>query len=501
MRPAIPLPICRVDAVRAIENTVLGGASPPDLMERAGAAAAQFAIAHLLAGKRSVLVVAGPGNNGGDGFVVARHLLQAWHRVQVVFTGDATRLSGDARKAYDAWLATGQGVRLEAPREPIDLVVDALFGIGLTRDVEGRHAALIEWTNRQRAPVLALDVPSGLEADCGRVLGCAVRARHTATFIALKPGLLTLDGPDHAGDVHLFDLGLDVASMHADRGWVIGEDAVATALAPRARNTHKGSFGSLGVIGGAAGMTGAALLAGRAALHLGTGRTYVGLLDARGFQVDTSAPELMLRECEDTLALAHLNALVVGPGLGQTPPARSAVARALERNVPLVLDADALNLIGAHEALADVCRARVDGTLMTPHPAEAARLLRTTVAEVQKDRVGSAQALAQHYRACVALKGVGTVIATPDGPWYINTSGNPGLASAGMGDVLCGILGALLAQGVTAERALCAGVHLHGLAADACAHALGGEIGLTASEIAQSARRLLNAAVYGTRPD
>src|SRR5581483_10626448 len=292
------------------------------------------------------------------------------------------------------------------------------------------------------------------------------------------------------------DLGLDARSMHAQCGWVIGHDEIARLLPRRARNTHKGTYGSLGIIGGAAGMTGAALLAGRAALHLGTGRTYLGLLDAHELRIDPVQPELMLRECDDVVELAHLNTLVVGPGLGQSPPARAAVARALERNLPLVLDADALNLIGAHDALQDVCRARTAPTLMTPHPAEAARLLRTAVSDVQQDRVESAREIARHYRAAVALKGVGTVVAFPDSRWHINTSGNPGLASAGMGDVLSGILGAFLAQGADLRSALLAAVHLHGLAADATAEHLGGEIGLTASEVTLQARRLLNRAIY-----
>jgi len=489
------LPVYRVADIRAIEAAAAAGASP-GLMERAGRAAAQIASDRMLASGRSVLVVAGPGNNGGDGFVVARRLLQAWYRVSVVFTGDAARLPPDARAAHDAWLAAGGVIAPRLPEQPPDLVIDALFGVGLTRALDGRHAELVAWINRQATPVLALDIPSGLAADTGAVLGCAVRAARTVSFIALKPGLLTLDGPDHAGEVEVADLGLDVAALRPAVGRTIGHAALEQVLAPRMRNTHKGSFGSLGIIGGAAGMTGAALLAGRAALQLGAGRIYLGLL-RKELSVDALQPELMLREADEAVEMQHLDCLVVGPGLGQSPPARSAVARALERDLPLLMDADALNLLGAHDALQDVCRARKAATLLTPHPAEAARLLRSTTAVVQADRVASAVDLAQRFRASVALKGAGTVVAQPDGCWWINGTGNPGLASAGMGDVLSGICGALLAQGVEPYDALRAAVHLHGRAADARACALRGWIGMTASEVTAAARDLLNDAVYG----
>jgi hydroxyethylthiazole kinase-like uncharacterized protein yjeF len=492
------LPILSSDEVRAIEALAAPPADAPSLMQRAGLAAAELARDLLLRDKRSVLVLAGPGNNGGDGFVVARHLKSWWYQVAVVFAGDAGRLSPDARAAHDAWMESGGEVLADLPAGSFDLVIDALFGIGLQRELAGRHAELVGRVNLQGAPVLALDIPSGLHADTGRILGCAVRAQHTVTFIALKPGLLTLDGPDHAGEVHVRDLGLDVAGLQPVRGHLVPTALLAHLLAPRARNSHKGTFGSVGILGGAAGMTGAALLAGRAALCLGAGRTYVGLLGPDGPTVDPMQPELMLRGAEEIVEMRHLSCLVVGPGLGQSPPARSVVARALERELPLVLDADALNLLGAHEALAEVCAARSSPTLLTPHPAEAARLLGSATADIQADRIRSATSATERYRASVALKGVGTVVSAPTGAWWINTTGNPGLASAGMGDVLSGLIGALLAQGAPAQEALLAAVHLHGLAADACVDQVGGPIGLTASEVTLAARRILNAWIYGT---
>jgi hydroxyethylthiazole kinase-like uncharacterized protein yjeF len=491
------LPVLSSAEVRAVEAMVAAQPDAPNLMERAGLAAAELARDLVLAGKRSVLVVAGPGNNGGDGFVVARHLKSWWYQVKVVFVGERDGLGGDAGAAYDAWRDAGGEVLPDLPAGRFDLVIDALFGIGLQRELSGRHAELVERINAQRGAVLALDIPSGLEADTGRVLGCAVRAQHTVTFIALKPGLLTLDGPDQAGSVHVCSLALDVDALRPASGRLLPTALLRDVLLPRARNSHKGTFGSVGILGGAAGMTGAALLAGRAALYLGAGRTYVGLIGTRDAALDMVQPELMLREADEVVEMRHLNCLVVGPGLGQSPPARSAVARALEREVPLVLDADALNLIAAHDALGEVSAARTSATLFTPHPAEAARLMRTDTTAVQSDRIQAAVTLSERFGASVALKGAGTIVSARSGSWRINTSGNPGLASAGMGDVLSGIVGALVSQGAAPHDALLAGVHLHGLAADACIRHVGGPLGLTASEVTSAARRLLNGFIYG----
>ena len=243
-------------------------------------------------------------------------------------------------------------------------------------------------------------------------------------------------------------------------------------------------------------MYGAALLAGRAALKLGAGRVYVGLLDVSELRVDPVQPELMLREADEVLSMAGLSCLVLGPGLSRSDRAKSCVGRALELPLPLVIDADALNLLAEDHALQATCRTRKAPTLLTPHPAEAGRLRQASTADVQRDRLAAARALAQQYAAVVALKGAGTVIAAPDERFYINTSGNPGLASAGMGDVLSGILGALLSQGAGEEMAMCAGVHLHGAAADHLYVTQGGPIGITGSEVTDAARALLNRAIY-----
>lgn len=491
-------PVYLTSDVRAIETTAAAAPDAPALMERAGLAAANLAREVAGGNGKPVLIVAGPGNNGGDAFVVARHLKQWWFNVTVVFAGDESRLSNDASQALRAWRAVGGATRPDLPRDgDWGLVVDGIFGIGLEREISGRYGEWIAAVNGINAPVLALDTPSGLHSDSGRVVGAAVRADHTVTFIALKPGLLTLDGPDHCGELHVETLDLDSRAVQPARGFLIGADVLTTVLAPRRRNTHKGDYGSIGVIGGDHGMVGAAFLAGRAALKTGAGRVYLGLIAREAPGVDPEQPELMVRNTDELLKLPHLDCLAVGPGLGQTPDAAFCLGIALASPLPLVIDADALNLIGADVDLANQTRSRGPDTLMTPHPAEAARLLGVTTREVQRDRVGAATTLAASFNSFVVLKGSGSICAIPDGTWHINPSGNPGMASAGMGDVLTGILAALLAQGADAKTALLAGVYLHGAAADALVAAGRGPIGLAAGELIDSARRLLNAAVMG----
>jgi hydroxyethylthiazole kinase-like uncharacterized protein yjeF len=455
-------PIYLTQDVRRIEQA---NAALP-LMERAGAAAAELAMSLLPDTGKDVLVLAGPGNNGGDAKVVARILKEKFYRVTLAET--AQQIPGDTR-----W----------------NLVVDGLFGIGLARPVEGDYAKLIDVANAQNCPVLALDIPSGIDSDTGRVLGRAVRATHTITFIALKPGLLTLDGPDHCGQLTVADLALPATPQEIPRGWLAEPAAFANVLRRRPKNFHKGMAGSLGIVGGAAGMSGAALLAGRAALKLGAGRVYVGMLEP--LAVDTDAPELMLRHPDDVLGL-DLDAIAIGPGLGASERAETLLGAALASDIPCVLDADALNLIAENADLRKSCARRTSDTLLTPHPAEAARLLAETTAHVQSDRLKAARVLSANLNAHVVLKGNGSIIVARDGHWFINTSGNPGMASAGMGDVLSGFLGALLAQKYTGESALVLGTQLHGCAADECVRAGAGPVGLTANELIEPARRLWN---------
>jgi hydroxyethylthiazole kinase-like uncharacterized protein yjeF len=491
--------------IREIEQLAATLPGPPTLMEKAGLATAEVARDKLLTHDRvNVLVLAGPGNNGGDAFVAARHLRAWWFRVTLVFAGERAGLSVDAQRALDAWLAADGEIFPEIPEDKKwDAVVDGLFGIGLDRrggrDLTGRYADLVNAVNGMHLPVLAIDVPSGLGSDTGNVQGVAIKAAMTVTFIGLKPGLFTGSGPDYCGRIFLRDLDLDVASLKHANSWIMDRTGAQKLLLPRRpANSHKGMFGSVGIVGGAAGMIGAALLAGSAALKLGAGRVYLGLIAGDALGVDTAQPELMLRPIEALFKLGNLNCLVVGPGLGSEPNARFWLGCALESKLPLVLDADALNLIATYARVSGVLRERTAPSILTPHPAEAARLLGVDISTVQNDRMGAAAELAARFKCCVVLKGAGSICAMPDSRRFINTSGNSGLSSAGTGDILSGITGALLAQGARPEDALLLAVYLHGAAADALLEQLGGPVGMTASEITRAARSLLNDWIYHT---
>ena len=486
-------PIYTCAGIRALETKALGGPTRP-LMQAAGAAAAEFIRRHLPDTAKRILMVAGPGNNGGDAFEAAVHLRRAFLQVDMVFAGSPDALSPDARAALALWTDAGGGLLADIPPQGRwDLAVDGLFGIGLSRPLEGRFASLVDRINSLGVPVIALDIPSGLNADTGAVMGVAVRATHTLTFIALKPGLLTLDGPDHCGNLELADLGLDAESIAPAPGRLLDERCVRAALAPRRLNFHKGLAGSVAVIGGARGMTGAALIAGRAALRLGAGRVYVGLLDADALSVDVDAPELMFRSASD--AIEPATAIAIGPGLGTDATALALLGKAIAADLPLVLDADALNLIAKDDSLAQRVARRAAPTLATPHPAEAARLLGSSTGEVQSDRLAAAGRIARSLNAHVVLKGNGSVIAPPDGMFRINPTGHPGMASAGMGDALTGFAASLLAQGAAPGQALAAAVWLHGAAGDALTRAGNGPLGVTASDVIDAARRTLNECV------
>lgn len=485
-------PVLLSSQVRAIEDWARSQSPPLPLMDRAGAAVATRVGQAVDARSRRILLLAGPGNNGGDAFVAARLLKSAWFDVRVLWTGSEDRLPPDSRAALAAWRQAGGRVEPAMPDAwRWDLAVDGLFGIGLTRPLDFRHAELVAAINGAGRPIIAIDVPSGLDADSGRAHGIAVRATLTVTFLAWKPGLFTGDGPDHAGEAQLDRLGTEEAPVPADAGWLIDDGVIRDALPPRPRNSHKGLFGDAVIIGGAPGMVGAALLAGRAALRMGAGRVLVGLL-AEEPTVDLVQPDLMLRRAEELLARPRIGCLILGPGLGQSAVARHLLDSTLRLDPPAVLDADALNVLAGDKELRKLLALRRAATILTPHPAEAARLLDATTEQVQDDRIKSACALARMFNSHVVLKGAGSVCAFPDGRWAINTSGNPGMASAGMGDVLSGVIGSLLAQGAAAAFALQAGVRVHGLAAEALAAQGVGPVGLTASETIDAARAVWN---------
>jgi hydroxyethylthiazole kinase-like uncharacterized protein yjeF len=488
--------------IRAIEHAARARLEPGVLMERAGQAAAAFAL-DLLGGEAAgaVLVLTGSGNNGGDGLEVAAHLARARFDVEVL------HLAGDAAPSFEAGRALQRardaGARFvdDIPAgRPWRLVVDALFGIGLARPLAGRARALAVWTTGVDCPVLALDVPSGLDADTGAVHGpdgVAVRATHTLTFLGNKAGLHTGDGCDLAGDVRVDMLGADGLHTEAAQACLNGPALFAERLAPRRLNSHKGSFGDVVVLGGARGMAGAAVLAARAALFGGAGRVFAALLDG-GMALDPLQPEIMFR---DAAGMAFEGRTVVaGPGMGNADAAIHLLGKTLDAGTPLVVDADALNLAAARSDLHERLAAHGGECVLTPHPLEAARLLGVTAPIVQADRLEHARELAMRFNSVVVLKGAGSVIARPDGFVAVNTSGNPGLATGGSGDVLAGFCGALLAQGWPAWEAALGAVWMHGAAADWLVADGDGPIGMTAGELPRAIRAVFNAHVGWARP-
>lgn len=468
-------PLYRVDELRAIERSAAQALPAGTLMARAGRAAAAHIAQRHAGAANSVCIVCGPGNNGGDGFVVAAELRARGHDVLCVLLGAAQPLASDALDAHARWVTSGGRIQARVPlEERFDVVVDAMFGIGLARPLAGEFLQAAEWMNAQ-AHLYAIDVPSGLDADTGAWVGgvAGVCAKATATFIGDKPGLHTAHGVDAAGEVIVESIGVD---SPASSGRLIDVDDFGTVRLPRRHDTHKGTYGNLIVVGGGRGMVGAALLAGRAALRLGAGRVYIDAIGAPEFRVDPACPELMFRPLSE---IDDLQAIVVGCGLGGDGSARAALASVLARNVPLVADADALNLIAADPELQRQASRRGAPLILTPHPLEAARLLGSTASSVQSDRVLAARRLAQHFNCIAVLKGAGTIVAPPEGEYALNPTGSPALATAGTGDVLAGMIGALLAQGHDSWSATQAAVWLHGRGAEGV-----GDIGLLADEVA-----------------
>ena len=488
----LPYALYRAAQVREFDRIAIQDFGIPGetLMERAGTAA--FA---RLRGRwpaaQDLTVVAGQGNNGGDGLVVARLAKAAGLTVRVLQVGDPGRLGGDARTNLERYLALGGDHRPfeRVPRET-QLVVDGLFGTGLDRPVEGTWAEAIAAINAHPAPVLALDIPSGLHADTGCILGSAVRADLTLSFIGLKQGLFTADGPDCCGTV-LFD-GLDVPA--ALYGWQvlaarrIDWPRFADLLPPRPRGAHKGRFGHVLVVGGDLGMAGAARLAGEAALRAGAGLVSVATRPEHVAAIVAGRPELMTHgvAAPGDLAplLARATVVALGPGLGRGAWGRALLEQALGAGRPLVVDADALNL------LAESPRHRSDW-ILTPHPGEAARLLALGAADIHADRFAAAAALQRRYGGVVVLKGAGSIVQGPGTrPPAVCSAGNPGMATGGVGDVLTGIVGGLMAQGLGADDAAEIGVCVHAAAGDRAAEA--GERGLVASDLFAPLRDLLN---------
>ncbi len=483
-----------VAQVRAIEAAAISSAGPGNLMQRAGAAVARHTLTLLpeITTDLHVLVAAGPGNNGGDALEASALLAQHRIKVTIVHLAEVNALTAEARMALKRARQSGAVFADSIPSMSWSLAIDGLFGIGLTRPLEGRYRALATQLNQLSCPVLAIDVPSGLDADTGSIVGpngLAVRADETVTFIANKPGLHTLRGRDNAGRIVTDDLGIDPSLFPEPIARLNTPLAFAEAIRQRMHASHKGSYGDVEVIGGAEGMSGAVILAARMALMAGAGRVFAGFAGPVP-AYDSLHPELMCRHAGD-LRTDH-GAVVIGPGLGMSRQAHDLLGRALSFAPALVIDADALNLIAAEPALQSRLAQRTPPSLLTPHPLEAARLLGTDVHAVQSDRLSSANALAQRYHATVILKGSGSIIAYPGDIPSINTTGNPALATAGSGDVLAGLCGALLAQGWPVKACALAATWLHGSAADQMVANGTGPVGATASELMPWIRNALN---------
>lgn len=477
-----------VEQVREIERTALAsmGISGHDLMRRAASAALSSLRRHWPQA-RHICICCGPGNNGGDGFLLGVLAREAGFKVEIVAMG--VTLHGDAALAREAWEAGGGQVHLwdAGCRLPVtDVLVDALYGIGLNRAPEPSAAQLIDGMHASGKPVLALDVPSGLDADSGHCPGAVIRADVTVTFMVGKRGLHTGRAADQVGELELASLGVSEgahAHIHPDARLLL-----ADAMPRRARYANKGFNGHVLVIGGEYGMAGAVRLAGEAALRAGAGLVSVATRAEHLLALNATRPELMVHAVDGALALESLleraTVLALGPGLGQGDWAHALWQSALDADKPLVLDADGLNLLARKP-----CTFTVPAVL-TPHPGEASRLLGVSIADIERDRFAAVRELARCYAATVVLKGSGSLIADPDGRLDVCPWGNPGMASGGMGDLLTGIIAALLAQGCAAWQAACLGVSLHARAGDLAAE--NGERGLLASDLLAPLRVLSN---------
>ena len=499
--PELPVELYTAAQVRELDRIAIEERGIPSLtlMERAGAHAFEVLLRRYPDAKR-LQVLCGGGNNAGDGYVLARLARRAGLEVRVSALVDPAQLKGDAAASAHSYLQTGataedvviQDARMKVLKSKLhraDVIVDALLGSGLDRPVQGVFAETIDLANQAGVPILALDIPSGLHADTGTCMGYAVRAAATITFIGLKRGLFTGQGPEFCGEILFSDLALPAAvraSVGADTRLVEHRE-VMDNLSPRRRHAHKGQYGHVLVVGGDYGYQGAALLAAGAAVRCGAGLVTVATRPQHARTVPLLQPELMslaVNTVQDLDAMLHRASVVaIGPGLGQSDWASALLARVLQSRLPLVVDADALNLLA-------FAPQRRENWVLTPHPGEAARLLGVTTGEVQADRFAALVSLQDKLGGVVVLKGAGSLVAGAAGPCYLNRTGNPGMAGGGMGDVLTGIIAGLSAQGLEPDLAARCGVYLHGYAADICARE--GERGMLAGDLLPVLRSVVN---------
>jgi len=474
-----PIDLYRAEQVRVLEQLAINiqGITSFDLMTKAGKAV--FAsINHHWPTIKSVAIFCGSGNNAGDGYILARLALLARLKVVVYSLVDPESLSGDALLAYRNYREVAGAVILFQPEHIIaaDVFVDALLGIGLSRPVAGLYAQAIALINRTAAKVIAIDIPSGIHADTGFVLGCAVKAHCTVSFVALKQGLLTGQAVDYCGDIIYESLAVPRSVFLEIKPAAVR--VTKMVISPRDRYSHKGHYGHVLIIGGDHGYTGAVRLAGEAALRMGAGLVSIATRTEHAALINLGRPELMCHGVETPEQLAILlekaSIMVIGPGLGQSDWAKMLFNKTLNAGKPMVIDADGLNLL-AKSPTAN------QQWILTPHPGEAASLLNCTAAEIEQDRFASVTSIQSQYDGIAMLKGAGTLISSAD-DCAISSTGNPGMASGGMGDVLAGVIAGLVAQGLSLKEAAQQGAYHHGLAADAAVRKKG-ERGLLASDL------------------
>jgi hydroxyethylthiazole kinase-like uncharacterized protein yjeF len=463
-----------------------------ELMIRAGRGAWSF-LQRRWPKTKTIAVFCGVGNNGGDGYVLAQAAHEQGIKVHIWQVGDPSKLKSDARAAFEICKKSGIAFKpfnSQNHWQAVDVIVDALCGIGLQGEVRKDIGNVIDLINQAHIPILAIDVPSGINADTGAVLGTAIKANATITFIGMKFGLVSGHGVAYAGEVYCDDLKLPKEIFSLTQGVLekIHLAQFSNYLQPRPRDMHKGAAGHVLVIGGAPGFSGAPRMAAAAALRVGAGLVTVATLPKHAAVFNAELPEIMCAGIWQARALTPLikkaNVIVIGPGLGQSLWARALLKKVFASTLPLVVDADALNLLAKNPKPRN-------NWIITPHPGEAARLLALTPQQVQADRLNAVQQLQQRYQAVSVLKGAGTLVLAPHVAPAICEAGNPGMATGGMGDVLSGVIAGLLAQGIPLGDAAKMGVCLHASAGDRAA-AAGGERGMIATDLLPFLRRLVN---------
>lgn len=487
-RQDLPNELYSADQVRELDRTAIDDFCIPgyELMCRAGQTVFEQVKAFCPEAS-SCAIFCGGGNNAGDGYVIARLAIAAGMEVTVYSVVEASRLKGYALKAYRDCIDSGCKVAAYDTKALFgeEVIIDALLGTGLDREVEGLYADAIAAINASRAFVIAVDIPSGLNADTGKIMGCAVKADLTVSFIGLKKGLFTGDAPDYCGKIYYASL--DIPSAVFDKVDYAAQRIRFLQPPRRNRCAHKGHYGHVFVIGGDLGYSGAVRMAGEAALRVGAGLVTVLTRPEHAVFINSSRPELMCRgvvesECIDTI-IDSADVLVLGPGLGRSDWSKGLFDAATRVAKPMVIDADGLNWLADSGQYGD-------HFILTPHPGEASRLLKCSVSEVEHDRFAAVNSIRRQYGGICVLKGAGTLIANHH-HIAVADVGNPGMATGGMGDVLTGVIAGLLAQGFSNWESAEQGVYIHGSAADAAA-VDGGERGLLATDLMPYLRRLVN---------